>query len=62
MKLTVNKKAYQTRGITGFVGCLLMIPAFILMMIAVFAILLLAAPGFIIARIGAVRTPHLDEK
>tara|TARA_S200002703_G_scaffold157599_1_gene165874 strand:- start:813 stop:1001 length:189 start_codon:yes stop_codon:yes gene_type:complete len=62
MKLTINKKAYLTSGVFGFIGSALMIPgmavAFIMMIVA----FVLMIPGGAIAMIGARRAPHLDER
>jgi len=62
MKLTINKKAYRTRGFFGFVGGVLMLPAMAIMLVMVIVIFVLMTPGVAIAMIGARRTPHLDEK
>lgn len=65
MKITINKKAYRTRGITGFIGTILMLPGMGLaivcgLVIAVCAIVLIT-PGVAIAMIQAERDPSQDE-
>jgi len=68
MKLVINRRAYQSRGITGFIGGILMIPSILATIVMMFALVIVMIfvtlcilPGVFVARIGAVRTPHLDK-